>query len=60
MQTYEITADYRPNNPNKPKYYVHANSKKQAKEKFSRCFTWLTVYDCQEAEEQPDKYCVLD
>ena len=43
-ELYVITADYRPNNPNKPKYYVVASSKKEAREKFSRLISWLKIY----------------
>ena len=42
---YEITADYRPNNPNKPKYYVVASSKKEARDRFERRISWLKVYN---------------
>ncbi len=41
---YEVTADYLPNNPNKPKYYVVASSKKEAREKFSDIISWLKIY----------------
>lgn len=45
---YKVIADYRPNNPNKPDYYVYAESKKQAKKKFQNLFTWLKVYEVSE------------
>lgn len=47
---YEITADYRPGNQNKPTYYVLARSKKEAKDKFERRISWLKVYDCEEVD----------
>ena len=42
---FEITADYRPNNPNKPKYYVLADSRREAKEKFAQIISWLKIYE---------------
>lgn len=44
MMLYEIAADYRPNNPNKPKYYVAASTVKEAKDKFSDVISWLKIY----------------
>ena len=46
--TFIVTADYRPNNPNKPTYYVRAENKRECKKKFERWFPWLKVYDVQE------------
>ena len=40
---YKITADYRPNNPNKPIYYVMAHDKKSAKKTFSEVISWLKI-----------------
>ncbi len=54
-----VTADYRPNNPNKPHYYVvidsDANMKKMrklAQRKFEDRISWLKVYDVKKVEEQ--------
>ena len=48
---FEITADYRPNNPNKPKYYVLADSRREAKEKFEQIISWLKVYTVKTVDE---------
>jgi len=64
---YVITADYRPNNPNKPKYYIFADSKKEAREKFSSVISWLKIYtvdlvDKDTANEiirYPEKYIII-
>ena len=49
---YAITADYRPKNPNKPIYYVFAQNRKQARQKFTNTITWLKIYDIQELSEE--------
>ena len=62
-----ITADYRPKNTNKPKYYVIADSKKEAKEKFMAKISWLKIYSCellnktlgQEIVSRPEKYIII-
>lgn len=41
---YEIEADYRPNNVNKPRYHVCAQSSEAAKTWFARTYAWLKVY----------------
>lgn len=43
---YEITADYRPKNPNKPKYYVIAQTPTNAKSLFVNTIPWLKIYSC--------------
>lgn len=48
---YEITADYRPNNKFKPKYYVCAESSKKAKQIFTADIPWLGVYGCKEIKD---------
>lgn len=63
---YEVTADYRPQNPNKPKYYVIANNKREAKRKFSDLITWLKIYEVKEIENgdeiisHPEKHIIID
>ena len=49
---YKLTADYRPNNPNKPVYYQFANSKKEAIKKWEDRFTWLKVYTCEPLDDE--------
>lgn len=63
---YKITADYRPNNPNKPVYYVIATSKSEAKKKFSDRISWLKIYDVveyigdsTEILAHPDKHIII-
>lgn len=66
-ELYVITADYRPNNSNKPKYYVVASSKKEAREKFSRIISWLKIYGVEAVDpsesahivNHPEKYIVI-
>lgn len=51
LKFFRVTADYRPNNPNKPTYvykaldYVDA---KGVKKWFESVFTWLKVYNVEE------------
>ena len=52
MRLFEIEADYRPNNDNKPRYYVLAKSKRDAKRKFENKVTWLDVYGCKEVVDE--------
>ena len=65
---FAITADYRPNNENKPVYYVLAINRREAKMKFQKVLGWLTIYDCYrirqedkiaEIIENPNKYIYL-
>ena len=44
MKMYEIIADYRPNNPNKPRYYVWADTAKDARMIFTNIISWLKIY----------------
>jgi len=64
---YEVTADYRPNNLNKPKYYVVAASKKESREKFSSVISWLKIYTvdlvgrdiAEQIVKHPDKHIII-
>jgi len=65
---FAITADYRPNNENKPVYYVLAPNRRKAKSKFKEVITWLTIYDCKRIRqedkiqyimEHPDKHIII-
>ena len=51
MKLYEITADYRPSNPNKPKYYVYGKNKTESKQRFSKYISWLKIYGVTELDE---------
>ena len=51
---YRIIADYRPNNPVKPKYYVIAYSKQEAKKKFQSLISWLKIYEIEEVTKDED------
>ena len=55
MKLYQIIADYRPNNPHKPKYYVIANSKSDAKKKFKDLLSWLDIYGICEVDDKESK-----
>lgn len=66
---FAIMADYRPNNENKPIYYVLAPNQRRAKTKFKETITWLKIYDCirihQEDKikyimEHPDKHIIIE
>jgi len=48
MKLYEIVADYRQNNQNKPRYYVYGESKVQAKRRFTQHISWLKIYEVNE------------
>ena len=65
---FAITADYRPNNENKPVYYVLAPNRRKAKSKFKEVITWLTIYNCKRIRqedkiqyimEHPDKHIII-
>lgn len=65
---FAVTADYRPNNENKPVYYVLAPNRRKAKSKFKEVITWLTIYDCKRIRqedkiqyimEHPDKHIII-
>lgn len=65
---FAITADYRPDNENKPIYYVLAPNRRKAKSKFKEVITWLTIYDCKRIRqedkiqyimEHPDKHIII-
>ena len=53
MKAFLVTADYRPNNNNKPTYKVAAKNKRVCKQSFEKKFSWLKVYDVVELN---DKY----
>ncbi len=58
MRLYEIEADYRPKNPKKPRYYVWADTAKDAKLIFSNIISWLTIYNVVPMDkEDSDKIC---
>ena len=67
MHLYEIEADYRPKNPKKPKYYVWADTVKDAKLVFSNIISWLTIYnvtlvneeDSDKIYNEPDKHIII-
>lgn len=47
MKIFLITADYR-NPPKTHPYPVHARNKKEAREYFSRKYSWLKIYKIEE------------
>lgn len=65
---YKITADYRPRNPNKPKYYAVAKTEREAKKKFMAKISWLKVYSCDLLDEStagnivshPEKHIIIE
>lgn len=52
---FEISADYRPQNPNRPVYYVLANCRREAKKKFNSIISWLKVYSVAEVDKDVAK-----
>lgn len=52
QKIFKVIADYRPNNPNKPCYYVKAGSAQQAKKRFLAFMTWLKIYSIELCDEQ--------
>ena len=68
MKLFEIAADYRPSNPNKPKYYVSCIDKSQARRIFMQTISWLNIYKLEEITDDEkirqiishsEKYIVL-
>ena len=57
---YKITADYRPNNSNKPTYYVMAHNKQSAKKTFSEVISWLKIYSCEECDSEEENRILSD
>ena len=55
MKMYSINADYRPWNKGHNWYYVLANSKKEAKEKFKERISWLDIYEITETDADKAK-----
>ena len=55
IDLYAVTADYRPNNPNKHRYYIRATSKKHAREIFLNFVTWLKIYKVELCDEETKK-----
>ena len=55
MNIFCITADYRKDNQNKPKYYVAAKNKIDAKKKYLGIMPWMKIYDCVELTEEERK-----
>lgn len=54
MKYHRVTADYRPNNPNKPTYEFRVKdsaTKKQMREWFATIYPWLKVYRVDEITE---------
>lgn len=68
MRMFDVTADYRSSNPNKPHYYVLANNKKDCRRIFNSLISWLKIYDISEIEDpamvhnirsHPSRYIIL-
>jgi len=51
MKCFEITADYRPLNKNRPRYHVYAENKADAVIAFKRLYN-LTVYGAREMTDE--------
>lgn len=69
LRMYEVTADYRPENESPPKYYVTADNKKEARQKFKAKISWLKILSCEEVTDQtlvlrvfsmPERYILIE
>lgn len=68
MRLYEIVADYRPKNPNKPKYYVWANTANDARKIFGDIISWLKIYSVTVMNKsdadlicgEPDRHIIIE
>ena len=59
MKLFEVTADYRPYNSNKPKYYVNCIDKSQARRIFLSNIDWLKIYEIKEiTDDEKIKYII--
>lgn len=62
MKYFRITADYRPNNPNKPTYDFicpDSTTRKEIKQYFITVYSWLTVYGAEEIlQEDLSKWAI--
>lgn len=56
---WEIQADYRKKNPVMPVYYVVAETKSQARERFSDLISWLAVYSVRKCSDE-EAHNILD
>lgn len=59
MRLFDITADYRKNNVNKPHYYVAADDEKSACKKFKEHISWLKIYGCKEVYSMEETEYIL-
>lgn len=57
---FAITADYRPQNPHKPKYYIQCETAKQAKQIFKNYVTWLKIYNVEPCDEETTKRIIAE
>lgn len=58
MKYYQIIADYRPHNQNKPKYLIQASDTikiSEIKKWWNSIYTWLKIYDIIEVEKPNEK-----
>lgn len=51
-RVFMICADYRPQNEKSPRYYLTAQTKKEARQKFSELGSWLKIYEVKEVEPE--------
>lgn len=52
---FEVVADYRPINDNRPRYKRYGKTKSEVIQEFQNRYTWLKVYDCYEIDEYGNK-----
>lgn len=48
---FKIIADYRPHNPDKPNYFIAADTPQEAREHFCKIVPYMKVYGCREIKD---------
>lgn len=57
---FQIIADYRPQNPNSPRYFVEAETKRETKKIFTDRISWLKIYDIQPYLDSVEPFWVIN
>ena len=60
VSVYAVYADYHPSLTTDRPYYVMARSRKEAKVRFNRKFSWLKVFKCEPLDYHKAVQAVLD
>lgn len=57
---YDVTADYRENNPHKPHYYIRAESKQKAKKKMMESLSHMKIYNIERLTDEEERKVLLN